>query len=508
MRCSVLLLAVSSLANAGFQIVPCPFQPLASGAVPSSGAFLRLAEKLAPQRGKLAAARACASRAWSAGQQAKDAAAESTAQAALLRFQGELLASELAWMHSQGSVLGEEVGASFAGVWTSLAALMTQKNLMTLPELDALRAPFDVFSLHGQLACLEESTNEALRSLVFAISIHDRHSIRELLARIALGQGDAAAALAHIVAARRMQSPSAPVADRAAPLMLHLQAELTRSGEAALATSGERQVVSTDDGEEDETLPFEALWAEVAAMLTPRLRKLNIALPRGDPLSTAGGSSAAAASSAVVSSASVASTFASDAAWSRIATPGASSSFRAAGYTVLRGLLPDPYFRALLARHVNLFFARVPDDGPPIEHDEPQKRRTLWGEELSLFVGLRLLPAIQAIAGVRLASIYTFSIAYSTGGDLKPHVDRRQNAYSLSLNLGLQGRAGLPPWPLWVSPTNKSEAEGIPISLEPNDALLYGGTDHVHFRKPLTEGTSMQVIFGFRDVQPGHCNHG
>ncbi len=42
--------------------------------------------------------------------------------------------------------------------------------------------------------------------------------------------------------------------------------------------------------------------------------------------------------------------------------------------------------------------------------------------------------------------------------------------------------------------------------MEPNDGLFYGGVNHVHFRRPLKEGSSMQVIFGFRDIDPTHCN--
>ena len=95
---------------------------------------------------------------------------------------------------------------------------------------------------------------------------------------------------------------------------------------------------------------------------------------------------------------------------------------------------------------------------------------------------------------------------YARVGDLKPHVDREQNAVSLSLNLG-QAPADAPPWPLWVAPRGAGEAAGVPLRLAPGDALLYGGVHHTHFRRPLegAEG-SMQVIFGFRDMNEAHCN--
>ena len=194
------------------------------------------------------------------------------------------------------------------------------------------------------------------------------------------------------------------------------------------------------------------------------------------------------------------------------------------------------------------------DDHPEIVVDSAQSRRTLWAEELSLFAGLRLLPAVQRIVGRPLRLVYTFSIAYDTGGDLKPHRDRPQNAFSLSLNLGLlrdpqsqsqlqPKRGGQPqpgeeagqeaadeggdweeeggdgedggagglsasptPWPLWVVPVGRTEAEAVAARLRENDALLYQGPLNTHFRERLDEGASMQVIFGFRDISETHCS--
>jgi len=165
----------------------------------------------------------------------------------------------------------------------------------------------------------------------------------------------------------------------------------------------------------------------------------------------------------------------------------------------------------------------------------------MWGEELALFAGLRLLPAVQRVVGRPLRLVYAFSIAYAAGGDLKPHRDRPQNAFSVSLNLGLLGGgsedgtnegdevvededgdeedddvegalepgADAPePWPLWVVPVGaRNDSAAVAARLRPNDALLYQGPLSTHFREPLGAGlASMQVIFGFRDVDPLHCN--
>jgi hypothetical protein len=192
---------------------------------------------------------------------------------------------------------------------------------------------------------------------------------------------------------------------------------------------------------------------------------------------------------------------------------------------VLRNLIPAPFFQALVRRHGVLFFPGPGQEALATlrtEGDEGQKRRLLWDEEVSLYVGTRLLPAVSAITGLRLANTYTCSIAYAAGGDLKPHVDREQNALSMTLNLGLDPPGG-EDWPIWVSPASNHAVQGdnnvaggwatpnltlgTPVYLRPNDAMLYRGPRIVHYRYPLAHANrSMQVIFGFREVHADHCN--
>jgi hypothetical protein len=195
--------------------------------------------------------------------------------------------------------------------------------------------------------------------------------------------------------------------------------------------------------------------------------------------------------------------------WLHAATADAAAHFAAHGYVQLSGLLPAPYFTALVERHRRIFMDRSSAlaASTRVEYDGHLKRHTAWNEGLSQFVSLRLQPVISALVGTGVSSIYTYSIHYTTGGVLYPHVDRPQNTFSVSLNLGLED-PGAPAWPLHVCPagTNASSGACVPIIMAPNDALLYRGVEHVHFRHPLEAGTSMQVIFGFRDPAPAHCN--
>jgi hypothetical protein len=366
------------------------------------------------------------------------------------------------------------------------------------------------YFLHGQLICLYDKTQLAVESIKEALKLRPGPDLYELLARIRLGQGNSTAALTAIESARRIQSEQLSPARRASALMLHLQIVL-----ALAATPVPRALAEQCTGDTCSVVPQGAgtlkdspaptplprslrrVWLDVRSAVTARLTALSMSASPDDMLLAIPALSDDRWRSGLIAG--------DTDPWMAAATADAAQSFQTQGFAVLHNLVPAPYFEALQMRHAAMFGGHVQENGLTIERDDPQRRRSIWGEELSLFVGVRLLPVISRIAGRPLVMVYTFGIHYDEGGDLKPHVDRAQNTYSVSLNLGLTPDT-LPPWPLWVSPTGQDATAGIPISLAINDALFYGGTDHVHFRHPLKGGTSMQVIFGFRDVNDTHCN--
>ena len=453
--------------------------------------------------------------------------------------------AQLALLEAQAATAPPD--AAFPATFWELMALMAKKSILTLPELDALAHRFDVYLLHGQLACLEEAGGGAagaVRSLALALALRESPALRRLLARVALGRGQPRAALASATAARRGGGGGAreAPADAAAALLLQFQALAlwARRGEAPSGNTSQLAAVHADSGgqvavaaagadfaEDAGPAPTaeqaEEVWEEVRELIGGRFRALGVALPPGDPLrqdapppflALSPPGSASANSSSSSSSSAVAAAGDDSQRWLALATPAAAREWRARGYTVLRGVLPPAYLRALRLRHEALFYGGEGGGGSGVrvEPDAPQRRHMLWDEELSLYAGARLLPAVDAIVGARTSSTYTASIAYARGGDLKPHVDREANAVSLSVSLGLVGAEGGgegPPWPLHVCPAGVAGAGAAcaGVELAPGDGLLYGGPRHTHYREPLAgaEG-SLHVVFGFRDMHQAHCN--
>jgi hypothetical protein len=448
-------------------------------------------------------------------------------------------------LNTRGVGAGGLTRAAFTSTYLELMSLMVQNKIFTLDELSGLGSPLDVIVLHGQLACLDDRES-ALTSLAAALKEREQPLIREIVARIALGRGDGAAALAHATLAARHARAGINPHEIGAIRNLQLQAALMAEGgvgyvaaATTLSSSGKQMTAasSATSSSSDALAAFTALRAIVRRTFV----EAGIRIPANDPMAVdgedfldgdeeeeedeedegggeegiegdaeiAGALRVAAQQNSeargighLASDALLARALAPTTQWMAAASSEAGATFRATGYVALRNLIPHDHFLALSARVKTLFSGGFENR---IAVDADQQRRTLWNDEFSLYIGTRLVPAMSALVGLPLVSVYTFAIKYDKGGILHAHKDRPQNAVSVSLTIS-HDPTGADPWPIWVSPSGGGEKEGVPIALRPNDALLYGGVDHTHFRRRLKRGSQLQVIFGFRPVNETHCN--
>jgi hypothetical protein len=479
----------------------------------------------------------------SAGEASKARACLVSGGANLTQIADAQLAVLIESLNTRGLGAGGLTRAAFTSTYLELMSLMVQNKIFTLDELSGLGSPLDVIVLHGQLACLDDRES-ALTSLAAALREREQPLIREIVARIALGRGDGAAALAHATLAARHARAGISPHEIGAIRNLQLQAALMAEGgvgyvaaATTLSSSGTQVVAASSaiSSSSDALASFTALRAIVRRTFV----EAGVRLPANDPMAVEGEDSrdgdegederdeedeeeedagnaeiagalrvAALQNSEargighLASDALLARALAPTAQWMAAASPEAGATFRATGYVALRNLIPHDHFLALSARVKTLFSGGFEHR---IAVDADQHRRTLWNDEFSLYIGTRLVPAMSALVGLPLVSVYTFAIKYDKGGILHAHKDRPQNAVSVSLTIS-HDPSGADPWPIWVSPSGGGEKEGVPIALRPNDALLYGGVDHTHFRRRLKRGSQLQVIFGFRPVNETHCN--
>ncbi|MFP2910119.1 hypothetical protein ACLESD_34800 [Pyxidicoccus sp. 3LFB2] len=121
-----------------------------------------------------------------------------------------------------------------------------------------------------------------------------------------------------------------------------------------------------------------------------------------------------------------------------------------------------------------------------------------YNEPISRFLQTRLAPLMSAVTGRAVLPTFSFLFCYASGAELKPHTDRREAEYSISLQVDYAPEpspGAATPWPLGFQ---LADGTAVLTDLRLGDAVLYHGAELVHFREPLPEGhRSAQLILEY-----------
>jgi len=162
--------------------------------------------------------------------------------------------------------------------------------------------------------------------------------------------------------------------------------------------------------------------------------------------------------------------------------------FGARGWVALRELLPKP----LLASLRDYLDALI-GDGHLAFDDGQSRRYHRHSEPLAVWLHQQLQASTERVAGQPIKPSYAFLAGYVGGSDLKPHVDRPQCEYTLSVTLDAQPGCGRDAaWPLGL---DDREGRRRWVRLAPGDGLLLKGRELTHFRDPLPEGRRSTSAF-------------
>ena len=105
---------------------------------------------------------------------------------------------------------------------------------------------------------------------------------------------------------------------------------------------------------------------------------------------------------------------------------------------------------------------------------------------------------VQSIVPEKIKTSYSFTSAYESGSTLPAHTDRPQCVYNISMMLASQPRTSLSGWPLFIK--HYDVVNSVP--LEPGDAVIYSGTNDLHWRDKMPENLSsvLGVFFHYVPV--------
>lgn len=94
-----------------------------------------------------------------------------------------------------------------------------------------------------------------------------------------------------------------------------------------------------------------------------------------------------------------------------------------------------------------------------------------------------ITPRVSEMIGEAVKPSYVFTSMYFTGRGFCPvHTDRPQCKYTLDLCVNQNE-----PWAINIAGAN--------YFLNPNDAMLYSGTDHVHYREKIQPNNYCDLVF-------------
>jgi len=122
---------------------------------------------------------------------------------------------------------------------------------------------------------------------------------------------------------------------------------------------------------------------------------------------------------------------------------------------------------------------------------------------------MKVLPVMQERTDMTLIPCYTYTRIYKKGDILHRHKDRPSCEISTTLHLGGD------PWTIFLDPTGANNIlsgretttvvkpnapQGIPITLEVGDMLVYSGCELEHWREPFEGDHCAQVFLHYNNI--------
>ncbi len=314
-------------------------------------------------------------------------------------------------------------------------------------ELATLTTDYDRFLLLGQLYCQKDRPDAALDAFRQCASLRPgSYTAHTGLGRIYLGQGRFAQAEASFANAHRIE----PRCLRSRAMLLHCRLRQRKNDSVTMEIRNQIVAIMEDQ------FCAAGLLPEGAGTLAILNARGNVAF----------------------------------------SDESVDAFFRTSGYAVLKKLIPSPYIELLRLLHVRYRHSET-------MRFQPNKMRYVKADEpISVLLQAEICERVSRLTGHEMAPTYTCSIHYVDGGHIRPHMDRAQNEISVSLSIDKTPTDAI--WPLYVV----KDGSEIACVLEIGDALIYRGTEVMHYRKPLPPGhTVTQLIVGFRRADLQHCNY-
>ena len=112
----------------------------------------------------------------------------------------------------------------------------------------------------------------------------------------------------------------------------------------------------------------------------------------------------------------------------------------------------------------------------------------------------KVKPIMEKETGLKLNETYSYARIYKKGDILHRHKDRYSCEISTTLNLGGDE------WPIHLEPSGEEGKEGVEVTMQPGDMLVYKGCDLEHWREAFEGENCGQVFLHYNDASKKDAN--
>ena len=166
----------------------------------------------------------------------------------------------------------------------------------------------------------------------------------------------------------------------------------------------------------------------------------------------------------------------------------AAELFRRKGYAPLHGLI-HPFHIAALRRYYRYL---IRTGAIPLGDGQSSRRYVAYNDPVARFFHRQIAIPFSAIAGEPVKPSYVYMASYTSGAELKKHVDREQCEFSITLCLDFSPEPALAtPWPILLDTPTAT----VTVYQALGDGLAYRGTRLPHYRSKLGDGQTSTSIF-------------
>ena len=106
----------------------------------------------------------------------------------------------------------------------------------------------------------------------------------------------------------------------------------------------------------------------------------------------------------------------------------------------------------------------------------------------------KVKPIMEKEMELKLNETYSYARIYKKGDILHRHKDRYSCEISTTLNLGGDE------WPIHLEPSGEEGKEGVEVTMQPGDMLVYKGCDLEHWREAFEGENCGQVFLHYNDA--------